>query len=338
MVFHDGLRWGIGTDWRPYLQFFENCLWAENEEFELGYKAVNVWVRSVTDKYSVFLILHAAFIYTVFYKFIKRYSPFPLMSFLILYYSMLSYLGMNRQYIAVGFCFLAVPFILKREYLKSAILICAASLFHLSALMFFVTFLLNRTFKASTLWIILLSALLISISGIINKLPLELFFFLGERANDKLEIYFTEGEAASSLFATLLGIAKRGFWLVLLLSYYSKIKTSGFSCFDFVFNVYFVALIFYILFSGTILQFIVARGLIYFNIFEIIAIPFVFVGLRKKINRQLLFILLVFLGAYTMERGMDYYKGNHVGEDIFRPYNAVYMNSDYDATGYTFED
>lgn len=335
MIVHDGLRWGIGTDWRPYLFFFNNCLWTDEENFDWGYKIFNLLVRSFTDKYTVFLVLHAVFVYAVFYKFIKRYSPYPLLSFLVLYYSMLSYLGMNRQYIAIVLCLLSVPFILKKEYFKGGSIVVIASLFHMSALMFFVVFFLNREFKNITFLSLLVLVTVLALSRIVDKLPLDLFLFLGN-SGDKMNTYMIMGdEVASSTLTTLLGIIKRGFWFIMLL-YFRKRLVKIYSCFNFVINVVFVALFFYILFSGTILQVIVGRGLIYFNIFSILSIPFIIAGMRRLLLKQFFFILVFFWGIYSFNKGMDYYKGGR-GEDIFRPYNAVYINSDYDATGYTFE-
>lgn len=331
MIFHDGLRWGIATDWKVYLDYFNNCLWGDSE-FEWGYTALNKVIRGFTESYSVFLVVHAILVYGCFYKLIKRYSPFPLMSFLVLYFSMLSYLGMNRQYLSLIVCLFSVPFILKGENIKVLCFIAFGILFHSTAIMFVSALFLNHRFASKWLYIIFFGSVLIALSGVVNVFPWEAFVAMSEQSSDKLDFYMDNNDdTISSFSATLMGIARRSLIVISLFLIRDKVGNK-YPYFHFMFNMAFVGMIFYILFSGTILQVIVARGLIYFNIFEIFLFPFLFVCLRRRIYVNVVFIILLFWGVYNMERAMDTYVDERTGADIYRPYNAVYMNPTYDAT------
>ena len=68
-VIQFGLRWEMGTDWRPYLINFENTDSIEDvlinviRGFELGYGLLVLLVRKFTENYSVFLLVHALIFY-----------------------------------------------------------------------------------------------------------------------------------------------------------------------------------------------------------------------------------------------------------------------------------
>ncbi|HCE47565.1 MAG TPA: EpsG family protein, partial [Prevotellaceae bacterium] len=102
LVLHDGLRWFIATDWDVYYRFFRYCLLVKGDAvyFEPGYVLLNKIVRTVTDQYTVFLLLHAVIVYSLIGSTIYKYAAYPLLSLALLYAMMLGYLGMNRQYIA----------------------------------------------------------------------------------------------------------------------------------------------------------------------------------------------------------------------------------------------
>lgn len=330
MVFHDGLRWGIATDWKVYLEYFNNCLWKE-EEFEWGYVAMSKFIRSFTESYSIFLVVHACVVYTCFYKLVKRYSPFPLLSFVVLYYSMLSYLGMNRQYLSLAACLFAVPYIFQKKYFKVLCLIAIGQLFHSTAIMFVIALFLNRRVGSKWLWGIFFITVLIALSGLVNSFPWEAVVVMNESSEEKLDFYINNNDhVVNSFIGTLMGIARRSLIVVALLLIRNKVSNK-YPYFHFMLNMAFVGLIFYILFSGTILQVIVARGLIYFNIFEVFLFPFLFVPLNRKIYVQTVYAILLLWGVYNMERGMNVYVNPETGMDIYRPYNAIYIDPTYDA-------
>lgn len=327
-ILHDGLRWGIGSDWTPYYRYFQNCLMSDNRTgFELGYALMNKFVRSFTDNYTVYLLLHAIVVYSVFYWFTKKYSPYPLMSLLVLYYSMIGYLGMNRQYLALVICLLSVPFILRHKYMVSIVIIAFACLFHISALMFVPLLFFTRRIPSQIIWFSLLIISLVSISGVINKLPFEMLFVASDDLDHKMSFYIENtSDFTSSIPSKLLGIARRGIIVFSVLLLRNRIPSVDKS-FDFVFNVSLLSLLLYIFFSGTVLQILVSRGVLFYSIFEVLLIPYLFRRLNSVKAKQIAFCFLIIWGLYSMNKSMDAY--SYLGVDIFRPYNAVYIDSEY---------
>lgn len=327
LVFHDGCRWGIATDWVNYHLYFNKCLWIDSSEYDIAYVWLNKIVRSMTESYSVFLILHALFIYIIFFSLIKKYSIYPLLSVFILYFSMLTYLGMNRQYISLAICLCSIPFILARKKTLFCLCIFLAFFFHSSAILFVPAYFLYTRINAKFIVIMVLVALAFSISGLINRLPLQLFALLGSTIGNKADFYMSSDFLTTTPLAILLGATKRLVWLFILLKYRDRINNNSFTLF---FNLYFISIVLYILFSGTILQIIVARGLIYYNFFEILLLPYILVLFKNNASRVVIVLLIGVYGFIQMERGMNFYK-NDLGFDIYRPYNSIFQNANYNA-------
>lgn len=324
LIFQDGLRWRVGTDWSGYEVFFVNC----NEPFfqdgglDLAYVLLNKFIRYFFDDYAFFVFFHALFVYLTLFWFVRKYSPTPLLSIFVLYFSMLPYLGMNRQYLAVCICILSIPIILKRRFILFMLIILLAFFFHLSAMLFFIAYFVNREWNVRKYYILLALAVLIALTGVIRLIPSDIFYLLSLRMGEKSDILISQ-EIDVSMFNVLMGIIKRCIWIVPLLIMRNKYQTIP--SFWLFFNMYFISILMYIVFNGTFLQFVVQRGLIYFNIFEIILIPFLFNSIKNKITRLLLILLISCLGFYQMERTFISYK-QMTGYDIFRPYNAIYMD------------
>lgn len=326
LVFHDGFRWGIATDWVNYYKYFISCLSTDNSEYEIGYTWLNKGIRYLTDNYSLFLILHATLVYIVSFKLIKKYSPYPLFSVFILYFSMLTYLGMNRQYIALIIMLYSVNYILNRNLTKFTIFTCIAFLFHHSAILFFPAYFLNKKISNKFMLIGLGVSIIISLSGIVRLIPSELFFFFGDDFGNKMDFY--KGFLNPSITSIILGISKRLIWIILLIALRNRISDDNkFSTF---LNIYFVSVIVYVIFSGSIFQIVVARGLIYYNWFEILLLPYIFFLSRGNAIKIPVFFLICLYGYFTMEKNMNFYKED-LGYDIYRPYNSVLINPNYNA-------
>jgi len=85
-----------------------------------------------------------------------------------------------------------------------------------------------------------------------------------------------------------------------------------------------VGLIIYLIFNGSMLQILVSRASIYFNMFEIILIPYVIVNFRRRLSLRLLYIVVYFYGILTMTKGINQY--DMPGGNPFIPYKTIYMN------------
>ena len=320
LILHDGFRWETGTDWLPYYEFFTNHL-NDRNDFEKGYVVFNNVIRHFTDNYTFLLLVHACFVYSVFKYLIKKYSPLPILSFFILYYSMIGYLGMNRQYIALCICFLSIPAIIERHFVKWALIIFTATLFHSTALLFLPSYFLNKKISTKNLLIILIIFMFIAISGIVDFFSTQVFQLFGSHIISKADIYFSGNTEESTLLNTLLGISRRMIWIMLFLLLRKKIELRYKEC-NLFFNLTLLGVALYSIFSGTIFQAIVGRGLMYYSLFEVFIIPMIFSCINKRNNKIILWIFICVLGLYTMTSSFNSYD-----QEVFYPYKAIYMRN-----------
>ncbi len=322
LVLHDGLRWFIATDWDVYYRFFRYCLLVKGDAvyFEPGYVLLNKIVRTVTDQYTVFLLLHAVIVYSLIGSTIYKYAAYPLLSLALLYAMMLGYLGMNRQYIALAISFYSIRFIFNRQPYPFIACMVLSMLFHNGALLFSIAYFLNRPFKRIVYIVSISLFLAIAVSGLIRKLPLELFYLLGSDLGDKADKYAYEGSKAIPLVAQLMGIAKRMIWVLIILIYFDAFKKVKY--FSLFFNLYFVSLCIYLLFNNTLLQVIVNRGALPFNIFEILIVPMTLYVFKDNATRKIYYLAFFAYGLMTMTKGINGFIESS-GVDIFNPYRCV---------------
>lgn len=328
LIFHDGFRWGVGTDWEVYLYSFELNDW-DNVDMEIGYIWLNKLVNLFSNNYTVFLVVHAIIVYSFVSNTIFKYSIYPLLSLFLFYCLMITYLGMNRQYIALAISIYSYRYLIENKKLLFLLSMAIAAFFHTSALIFIFAVFLNREIKISYIVWILVFSFGISLSGIINKLPLNLFLLLSDNVGGKMLFYGQSYELDTNMINTLLSLAKRSVWIIIVLVYRDKLIDYD-KNFNFIFNIYFISTIIYLLFNNTILQIVVARGMMYYNIAEIFIIPYVFLIINSKEVKKLALLFVLIYGAITIVKSMNFYKED-LGVDIFRPYNSVLINNQYNA-------
>lgn len=331
LVCHDGLRWETGTDWVPYSTYFETCLNLMNDDFEWGYATLSKLVRVFTNEYTFFLLLHAIILYFFVFNSIKKYALNPFLSLFLYYCATLPLLGMNRQFIAFGICLYAIRYIMERKKLCFAISLTAAMAFHLSAVVFAIAYFFNKPLNVKKYALLLLAAVGISMSGLINQFPLEAFALLSSDMADKMSFYaddFVTGNVAINPLFILLSLSKRLIWIVLILVYvYNAKKSDKYFCL--LFNIYVFSLLFYIVFNNTILQILVSRGLLYFNIAEIFIIPYVLLAFKDNGGKKILFVLLILFGLTNLKKGINSYASPGETTDLFVPYKGIFINTDY---------
>ena len=317
LILHDGLRWACGTDWFPYYEYYNNCL-NEERDFEIGYIILNRIIYSISGgNYTFFLLIIAAFIYCTFYKFFQNYSPIPVLSLLVLYSNLLPLMGMNRQMIAVVICIISVKFILNRQFVPWLLTVMVAMIFHVSAAMFLIAYFLNRDIPLKFIILFIGGALIIAFSGVMNLVPDSVFSAFGDRISSRGETYMNiDQKFISSAFTTVLGLFKRMVWIVLLLLF--KKQLSVYRSFNLFFNMLFVGTLIYTVCSGTVFQFVVGRGTIYFTIFQAVLIPMIICAIGKWNYRLLLWVFVIGLSWLSISRGINNYP-----YEVFHPYKTV---------------
>lgn len=327
LVFQDGFRWETGTDWDPYHNFFEELtisIQPDDSEFDIGYILFSYIIRIITDNYTVFLTVFAVLFYSAFFYFIFKMSDFPFTSLLIFYMGTVYYMGMNRQFMAMMFYAIGLVGLVNGKKMQYIALLIIGAFFHKTILMGLIALFLSKKLNNIIIVSILLATILIASSGIINKLPIGIFAVLGDQAGDKMEYYSINGDA-TSMASMILATIRRLIWIVPLLIFDNRIvdKPKGYYLF---FNLYLIGTVFYILCNGTILQIIVSRALIYFNIMEMFMVPVVFSLLKPNYGKLIAsFVLAAYVTLFTYKGFIGY------GErtDYFLPYKGIFINTDY---------
>jgi hypothetical protein len=313
----------VGTDWDNYHNLYKGSFRGEETVIESGYNLLSSAVSLVSEDYTTFLLVHACIIYTLFVSTIQKIAVAPLLSMLIFYCLMLRYLGMNRQYLAVAICFFSLRYIIARKPLGFLICLALALSFHRTALLFLPAYFLVGKIDLRVLLACIVGTALLGFTGLGDKLEPRIFLAAGEVIVERL--YFYKDLDMFDLSATGIasGLAKR--CLILL--------ASGFLLYNgrkkqppeniIAFNLYWLGFLLFLIFNGTELQIIVARGLIYFNIMEVFLIGIIVVSVREQIAKMCIFGAVAVYGFVSMERGIDFYK-DHLGIDIFRPYKSAF--------------
>ena len=333
LVVHDGLRWAVGTDWHEYYSYFISCLSLSNlgEQFEVGYVFLNKAIRLLTNNYTVFLLIHAIIVYLLIRSSVFKFSPLPFVSLCLFYCLMLGYLGMNRQYIAFAIMIFSYQYILDKKLLSFLIAMAVASLFHASVLIFLPAYFLKNYISSNTVFISIIAAFIVSFSGIIDSISIVFFDLFGEQTAAKLHHYYalqsSEHGESINIVNTIFALSKRMGLIILTLMLFKPNERNQ-PYFNFFFNLYFIALLIYIVFNGSFLQVVIGRGLMYYNIAEIFLIPFVILKFKKGFSQIVLLLLFIGYGWIMIQRGFDYYKER--GKEAFRPYRSVLFDKNHE--------
>lgn len=316
LIVFEGTRWKIGTDWDAYYNNFLLQEWSEHLEY--GYVLLNKVIYSFSHSYTIFLIVLSSFFYISLYSLLRRYSVAPLMSLVIYFCSMMWLLGCNRQLIAMYVFLLSLKFAFENNLKAYLLCFIIGFSFHSTAIFTIPAFfLINKGISNRLIYISIVLALLIGLSGIVNNIPyIEYISFLDSSSSSKAEFYL-DGDIAGYSY---LGTLKRLFILIPCLLCRDKINNNYYSTFCIL---YATGCILFFVFNGSILQLIAARGALYFNVMEIFIIPLLIRTLFSNMSIQkIIWFLYFLLILYMMNRDMVSYADGYDG-DIYRPYKSV---------------
>ena len=146
LIFQVGFRWKTGTDWNPYLNHFNNTFELSDtlisilSGFEPGYAFFVLFVKKLSDDYTVFLVAHSLIYYFFVFQAFKRITPFYFISLMIFYVTTLGVMGSNRQLFALAISLYSLKYVINKNTFKFFLLIGIAFLFHSSAILFSVFF------------------------------------------------------------------------------------------------------------------------------------------------------------------------------------------------------
>lgn len=328
LVFHDGFRWETGSDWIPYYNYYENfTIKVESDKlFEPGYLLFMGLLHSISEDYSFYLVVHALVFYSLFFFAIVKISNYPFVSLLLFYMIIVPYMGMNRQFLAMSLFSVGLVYFLEGKRWLFLTFVIAAFFFHKTVVLALPALFMNRELSKKAILILLLIALIISLSGIVNILGTGVALAMsgdGSATSARLDLY-TNLDNETSVVSTVFSLAKKTIWLLLLLFFKDKIDKD--SKYNLLFNMYLFSVVIYIMFNNTVLQIVVSRGLLYYNLTEMFVVPYVLTIFKPNYGKLGLMLLLSIYCSINIFKGFSNYGENN---DYFIPYKGLFINTDY---------
>lgn len=184
------------------LKDFEDGSYVMNLLFEKGYTLYCYFIHLFTDNRYVFFFITSIISYLLVSKSMKLCEEIILFSLFIFFckYFLMSFVYV-RQFLAMGIVWLAVPFIINRNFFKFSIVVLLASTLHTSAVIFFPTyFICKYQYSRNILvWGIVVSILL----GLTSVIKYLFSFVGGESGLEKVIAYGTSEAGAVNYFYLL---------------------------------------------------------------------------------------------------------------------------------------
>ena len=309
-----GLRFETGFDYDNYRVLYNDYIfYRENWTLEPFIKVLFLFTDYYFFNFYGFIFIIAFLSLIIKFRFFEKYSYLPLLS-ILLYYSRIFLIfdfGQIRQGMALGIVLWASTYINHRKFKYFIFLLCIATLFHVSSLVFFPMFFITNKLYSNKIYLFLLllsttmlfvdvKEIIINMSFLPNFIESKLFFYTEVEAGDQIGINF------SSLFRLSL---------ISIILYHKKNFLNN-SYEIIVFNIYYFGILFFFFFQS--LPQLGGRGSMYFQQFELILIPIIFFKL-KNLYLKYLFLFIIFLYCFW-----GIYSTINFQKELFNPYKIIF--------------
>lgn len=306
------LRWEYGTDWDSYYQMFLTCDWANERNQEILYVYILVFARTIFEDYTVALFLFASVLFYHNSKGLWKLSNLPLTSLFIFVGTYIgSQIGFTRQQIAMSLTFYSITYIIKGEFWKYVWCIIIAFGFHYSALVFFPAWWIFNSHLSTRKWL-----LLILVSIFLSSLMLTFLTSLGqlvgggilERTSGYTEQgYDYEDDASISPQQMIIkAILNRGIIIGLCMFFLNKLNSVDRYAKNY-FSLYCFGTILFFLSSP--IHITLSRMTWYYDFVQVLILPQLFLCLRNRYLKNMLFFILIGILAIKLYSGLNIYKG-----------------------------
>lgn len=323
LTLFDGLRWETGTDWQSYHDAFMNSLDVTPPGVEIAFVLYTWAIRSLTDNYSIYLLITTAIIYIGIFYTVFQITNYSFISVLYLTATISWYSGSLRQMIASVFFIIALTYIYKQKVWKFLLTMSIGALFHNTIFPFFVIY-----------WMYNVSLVSFVIFGILLMIGASLISFFIEKIDYILNIV-NPGRTLEARIGGTLEESSPVFGLI------RKTLTIGFSFFffntalrkdldkdkielnkvKFFLNLSALSLIFYIV--GTFFISFVSSRL---DIYPGIICLAIYLGLVEKNIRSRKHLLYLYIFAVCLS---SIFYARLGARDLFHPYKSIFYNTDY---------
>ncbi len=295
-----GLRYDVGFDYNNYIEMFNDTpsLFTSGSlssvPMELGYVVFISIMKSIVNSFQFQLLVFSIVSMYLLYKSILKSSPYPLISIFlyVCFFFFFSLMGQMRQAIAMIIIYFAYLSLVKEEKIKFFLLVFLAASFHFGAILFLpMYFLARKTYKKSTLALIILIAFLINFLLIDFIVLLIEKLYLANSGNYYLYKLYTYSKHYIGEFS-ILAYYEKIVIAILIISFYNNKNILNYTKdFKVYANIMIFGTAFYLVFVETFTV-IGARGANYFLSFSIFLYPMLIRGAISTFNRYALFFVL----------------------------------------------
>ena len=317
-----GLR-TVGVDMLNYAEIYKT-LQSPNSwnkwtviTIEPGFKAIFYSLRSTSFQVALFVVATLAVLLKA--TFLKKYSPYPILS-LVVYFTaifIIKEMGQIRHGLAMGIVLWSFAALFEGNKRRFLVLSAIAIFFHWSAFCILPLYFLADKKIPTYLYGVSLGAVFVMIffnltaliAGIIDLVPIP---GIEGRAGMYLKDngQFTEKIGINSTFILLMIV------MIVLLIFRKKL-TEKYSYFDIILSIYFMG-IFYFGFFNSISEF-AQRLTIYFRMIDILVLPMIVSIFRFE--KLLIGVLLCINSFWTLKK----YEHSGIGKYFF-PYESIMKN------------
>lgn len=311
-------RWENGPDWDSYYVtwkwFSEISIVGELEPGYILLTSINHWL---VNDYSFHIFIMALITIIPVSITIYKYSPYPLFSLYVWYVCYIAHIFNVRQTIAISFIFCSIPFIINRKFIRYFIVVLISCFIHKTAFIALPIYWLWKVRinkKSAIIYLLICCIISLTLSNIITNL---INLLGGELFEAKLNFYLNEhsdstfGQIFSHQQMLIRGLFNRGVIIILGLYLLDKIKENN-PFLNGIINIYYFGSIIFFIFTPLHPAF--TRLTTYYDLFQILLIPSLFLYRMTKNVRFILF-LIVFLYLCIRFKGvvLNY-------EDLYIPY------------------
>jgi len=315
------LRWETGTDWEPYITFFNSSdEWFIEGDFEWGFARFNEFVKIYFDNYTFFLFLLGTIIFCLQSAAILKFSPYPILSLLVLWSTIFGNVFFVRQTVATIFLFFSIRYIQEKKFWSFLAMIFLAMLFHRTSIVFILAWWIYKL-RLKPITLIIYVAISLSLSVLLGKLFESLGEFAGGVVQQKIDLYLSDSENSFGSKTSVAEIVAKGiinkiFIFGIVTSMLGKI-TDKEPEFRGYFNLYWAGIVIY--FSVVSISIVLVRFALVYDMVLIIIIPFVLKYTENPYGRFFMFLMFVF---YLLARFYTALTGNYI--ELFVPFRTIF--------------
>lgn len=297
-----GIRWEYGGDWGNYTYYFQHInsskFTFDDNGFEVGWVVLSTIVKHFVNSYIAFQFVIAAIIFYCLYKCLAKLSPFPVLSYFIIFSTFLGGIGYIRTILATIIIIHSYIYVVERKLVPFILVVCCAGLIHYSAFISLPLYWIYKVDIRYKTWFIIF-IVTVTVFYVYGKVYFSSFSFLGPYIEYKINKYII-GEEEGGYFqgsmtmekAIANQIIKKSFAIICILCFCGKqiIKDKIFKG---LFNIYIFSAIFYCSVVPMSSQFGRMSG--YFECVDCLIYAYIYYYIGKPANKWVyLFLLLVF--------------------------------------------